>query len=497
MSLDCSSLTEPDAITVCNALVSGLQDSAQVAAEVAGDTDVFFILWAAALVFMMHLGFAMLSAGAVRVKSTNNILMCIVLDACVCAIAFWLLGYGFAYGEDAGSFIGTSYFALKGIGEDFAYNEFFFQYAFAATAATIVSGAVAERATFESYLTYSLLLSIWVYPVVVHWVWGGGFLTLGGENAIFNVGVMDFAGCGPVHMIGGFAGAIGCKIIGPRIGRFDSKGRPLHMPGHSSPLAVLGTFVLWVGWFGFNPGSALTIIGSGQIAERAAVNTLMSSAGGALASLSFNTALNPGRDWDITSALNGVLAGLVSITAACAVVEIWAAVLIGAVGGILYILCSRMILNFFKMDDPLDAVAVHFCCGMYGLIVTGFFAKTEFMQAIVGFDSTTEKDFSGVFYGGNGKLLFSQLVEIVCIIAWTGLFLTPYFSLLKKLNLLRISADQEDIGIDHSSHGGSAYPDLYPEDEEEIAFKKQQIKESKSKRRVANSNDKDDAVEQA
>ena len=194
------------------------------------DVDVFFILWAAALVFMMHLGFAMLSAGSVRVKSTTNILMCIVLDACMCCMAWWIAGWAFAYGgtyegstASLNGFIGAEFFVGFGFETVWPAHEWFFQFAFAATAATIVSGAVAERASFEAYLSYSFYLSFWVYPVVVHWVWGKGWLTLGGGATapLLGVGALDFAGCGPVHMIGGLAGAIGSKLIGPRNGRFD------------------------------------------------------------------------------------------------------------------------------------------------------------------------------------------------------------------------------------------------------------------------------------
>lgn len=417
------------------------------------------------MVFFMHAGFMALSAGAVRTKSVSNICLCIAIDACAAAIAFYLVGWGFAYGEDAGSFIGTSNFALNGVGEEYAYHDWFFQFAFAATAATIVSGAVAERATFESYLTYSLLLSAWVYPVVVHWVWGNGFLTLGGENAILDVGALDFAGDGPVHALGGCAGLIGAYLIGPRIGRFDGEGNPLPMPGHSSPLLALGTFILWVGWFSFNPGSALVLVGNGDLVGRAAVNTLLASATGGLTSLFLTTAVNPGRDWDIGAALNGILGGLVSITASCPAVESWAALVIGIGGGAVYVGASYFVLNVLKVDDPLDASAVHLFTGMYGLLMPGFFAKTEFMREVSGaLAELPFERYSGVFYGGDGSLLACQIIEGVVIVLWVTAFIFPYFWVLKRMNLLRISASSEHIGIDHSSHGGAAYPELIPRD---------------------------------
>mmetsp|Transcript_5342 Transcript_5342/g.11011 ORF Transcript_5342/g.11011 Transcript_5342/m.11011 type:complete len:495 (+) Transcript_5342:800-2284(+) len=429
------------------------------------DLNNFFTLWATSMVFFMHAGFAMLSAGAVRTKSTTNILICVVMDCCACAFAWWLMGWALAYGEDRGSFIGGSQFAGDELGESVGYIDWLFQFAFAATSATIVSGAVAERATFESYLTYSFYLSAVIYPVVVHWVWGGGFLTLNNDGfTVGGVGALDFAGCGPVHMVGGVAGAVGSYLIGPRLGRFDSDGKPLAMPGHSTPLATLGTFILWVGWLGFNPGSVLSLVGNSNIAARAAVNTILCSATGGLSSLFFATAINPGREWDINGALNGVLAGLVSITAGCPVVSPWASLVIGVFGGVVYQCASKFVLLVMKLDDPLDAVAVHAFTGAWGLIAVGFFAKTEFVQELAGFDeSVAYQDYSGVFYGGNGILLGCQLVEIVCIVPWVTALIFPYFFVLRKLNFLRISAQAEEIGIDNSSHGGHAYPDFFPD----------------------------------
>mmetsp|Transcript_6627 Transcript_6627/g.7600 ORF Transcript_6627/g.7600 Transcript_6627/m.7600 type:complete len:506 (+) Transcript_6627:138-1655(+) len=465
MSVDeafCVALNESSA--ELGALCSQILKNSDNISTTQHDTDIFFILWAGALVFMMHLGFAMLSAGAVRIKNTKNILLCILIDACTCAVAWWLLGYGFAYGDSAGGFVGTSRFAGVGIGDEFAYQDWFFQFAFAATAATIVSGAVAERATFEAYMSYSVLLSIWVYPVVVHWVWGGGFLTAG-PDGFLGVGAIDFAGDGPVHMVGGVAGAIGSRLIGPRIGRYDADGKLVDIPGHSSPLAFLGVFILWVGWFGFNAGSSLTIIGSGEIAERAVVNTMLSSATGALGSLFFRTAVWPGREWDISAALNGVLAGLVAITSGCPVVETWAALVIGLLAGIFYILASRFTIRVMRVDDPLDATPVHMFCGMLGLIMTGFFAKPEFVRRLNSdFQPEDEKIYSGVFYGGSGQLLASQIVEILVILCWVTLFIAPYFSFLNKMGWFRVSPDQEESGLDDSHHGGSAYPEIYAED---------------------------------
>jgi len=464
-------LCEQFSVAQGNALASSLD-------AFASDMDVFFLLWAASLVIFMHAGFAMLSAGAVRTKSTTNILLCIVLDLAMCALAWWIAGYAFAYGG-GGQFIGAEEFFV-GRGIEDLYIDWFFQFAFAATAATIVSGAICERATFESYMSYSFYLSFWIYPVTVHWVWGGGFLTLNGDDPVAGVGALDFAGDGPVHLVGGVAGFVGSWIIGPRMGRFRD-GKPISMPGHSTPLAVLGTFILWVGWFGFNPGSALSIIGSAQLAERAAINTILSSATGGLASLLWTTYRRPGRDWDIIAACNGVLAGLVSITAGCPAVQTWAALVIGLIGGTWYVYVSWFVVNVAKVDDPLDAVAVHAGCGIWGLIAVGFFAKTEFVQQVAGFEDVDDRDYSGIFYGGNGKLLGAQVTEIIVITLWVAAFIAPYFLFLRKMNWLRISPNAEEIGIDESSHGGSAYPEIYSsssrnldvDDDEETGTKKE------------------------
>uniref|UniRef100_A0A7S2S6X0 Ammonium transporter n=1 Tax=Mucochytrium quahogii TaxID=96639 RepID=A0A7S2S6X0_9STRA len=450
--LDCTQFKNDTQLTAMCNMVNENQTNDAV------DLNGFFVIWAAVLVFFMHVGFAMLSAGAVRAKNATNILMCILLDACMCAIAWWAAGYGFAYGEDKGRFIGSSYFAGMGMGGEYTYAKWFFQYAFAATAATIVSGAVAERQKFESYLSISLILSIWVYPVAVHWVWGGGFLTIGGDG-LFGCGVVDHGGDGPVHLLGGLAGAIGSKVIGPRLGRFDANGKPVPIRGHSTPLATLGTFILWVGWFGFNGGSFGEILGNGVVMERAVVNTLLASATGAITSLLVSSLLKRGRDWDISVALNGTLAGLVGITSGCSVVETWGALVIGAISGAVYVACSIATIQVFHIDDPLDASAVHFGCGAMGLILTGFFADPAYVQRLSSdFTSENKPTYAGVFYGGDGSLLAAQVVEILVISGWVTVFMLPYFMLLKKTGKLRISPKYEQDGMDASVHQGEAYP---------------------------------------
>ncbi|KAH9260678.1 hypothetical protein BASA81_001145 [Batrachochytrium salamandrivorans] len=482
-NFNCSELAEfPALIRFCESTQS--RDE-----EWAADMDNFFIVWASALVLFMHAGFAMLSAGALRSKNNRNILLSIIMDLCACALAWYLIGFAFAFGDDRGGFIGATNWVGIDVGSEptgvLSFNFWLFEFCFAATAATIVSGAVAERCRFETYLLTSFYMSAWVYVVVVHWVWGGGFLTLGNHNgqSLMQSGVVDFAGCGPVHMVGGVAGAIGSKIMGPRMGRFDpSSGKPMPIPGHSSPLATLGVFVLWVGWMGFNCGSVLNLSGGGGVvAARAGVNTILSSAMGALSSMFYGYFSSHDRDFDLGMSLNGALAGLVSVTGCCAYIEMWAAVCVGVVGGILYVSSSRFTLHVLKIDDPLDATPVHLFCGMWGIVAGAFFANPRLLAPH--FVPTEANPImqvpSGVFYGGNtyvtknlngsetpggdilGALVANAVVEIVCVVAWVGVFTIPFFSFFQYMGLLRVEADIEAMGLDASHHGGNAYPELF------------------------------------
>lgn len=411
------------------------------------------------------------------------------MDICACALAWYLIGFAFAYGNDNGGFIGSSHWVGIEVGSKptgkLSFNFWLFQFCFAATAATIVSGAVAERCRFETYLLTSFYMSAWIYTVVVHWVWGGGFLSLGNPlgQSLMQSGVVDFAGCGPVHMVGGVAGAIGSKIMGPRMGRFDADtGKPAPIPGHSSPLATLGVFVLWVGWMGFNCGSVLNLShGGGVVAARAGVNTILSSSMGALSSMVYGYLSSNDVDFDLGMSLNGALAGLVSITACCAYVEMWAAVCIGLIGGALYVASSRFTLHVLKIDDPLDATPVHMFCGMWGIVAGAFFSNPVLLAHV--FHPTAEMPSievpSGVFYGGNtyitkhldgtstpggtikGALVANAVVEILCILAWVAVFTTPFFAFFQYMGVLRVDAEIEAMGLDASHHGGNAYPELF------------------------------------
>jgi Amt family ammonium transporter len=447
------------------------------ALEPAQDSDNAWMLQSGYMVFFMQAGFAMLCAGSVRAKNAKNIILLNILDACLGSLCWYATGYAFAYGDpvmenSAGEtrnlttdpfsstekFIGNRYFFGTNLNETADYAFWFFQFTFAATAATIVSGAVAERCRLWAYLSYELILVCFVYPVVAHWVWSGsGWAThfpIGDDQKLlFGVGVCDFAGDGPVHMVGGIASLAGAWILGPRIGRFDADGKPVDMPGHNASLTLLGVFFLWFGWYGFNPGSTLGIAGYSGLAARVAINTTFGAATGALTTLLIVmglTKLQTGTPVvDLIMVGNGALAGLVSVTGPCGYIEIWAAIPIGIIGAFVYVGSSKLILNVFKVDDPLDAIAVHAGAGMWGLIATGAFAT----ESLVG-DSSNY----GFIMGGNGNLLGAQLVIILAILGWTLGIMTPFFFVLKKLNLFRVPPEVESAGLDVSHHGGSAYP---------------------------------------
>lgn len=415
--------------------------------------DATFMLSSAYLVFFMQAGFAMLCAGSVRTKNTMNILIKNVLDACVGAIAYFLFGFGVAYGVTDGtepnSFIGSGTFAL----DDFKnWKLFLFQWAFSAAAATIVSGSVAERCAFEAYLGYSFFLTAFVYPVVCHWVWDAeGWLSAFNSDPMWDSGMMDFAGSGVVHMVGGFAGMMGAWLCGPRMGRFDVDGTVRPLKGHSATLVVIGTFILWFGWYGFNPGSMFVITGdtNAEVVGRAAVGTTLGGAAGGLSALVFLYATE--HVWDLTGVCNGVLAGLVSITAGCSTIEPWLCIIIGAIGAVVFNGASKLLLKL-RIDDPLEACPMHGFCGAWGVIAVGLFAKQEYVCQVYGHCKSY-----GLFYGGGGSLLGCQIVGVIVILLWTCGLLGLFFFALKSMGRLRVPHEEEEKGIDASHHGGSAY----------------------------------------
>ena len=435
----------------------------EASAEVANGLNHAYMLISAFLVFFMQAGFAMLCAGSVRSKNVMNILIKNVLDACVGCMAFYFFGWGVAYGVDddgeASSFIGAGSFFLaknKANGGFSDWKGFIFQWAFAAAAATITSGAMAERTQFAAYLGYSFLLTAFVYPVVVHWVWdGNGWLTAWGEPN--SLAVIDFAGSGVVHMTGGVAGLMGAIMVGPRTGRFGPDGKAVPMPGHNAALVVLGTFILWVGWYGFNPGSQLAIAdgASAEVTARVAVITTLAAAAGGVAAMLLHYSLY--KVWDLIAVCNGVLAGLVSITAGCPVIEPYAAVIAGAGGAVILWATGKLLLKL-KIDDPLEAFAVHGACGAWAVIFVGLFATEGYVAQAYGTENwDTDKAEYGLFYGGSGKLMGNQILEVFMIFIWVGVTMGGFFFSMKTAGLLRSSPEEEALGLDESKHGGSAY----------------------------------------
>ncbi|KAL5991469.1 Thioredoxin amt13 [Asimina triloba] len=436
--------------------------------SVADAINTVYLLFSAYLVFVMQLGFAMLCAGSVRAKNAMNIMLTNVVDAVVGSISYYLFGFAFAFGAGPTSnpFIGTSYFALGGIPDStYDYSYFLYQWAFAIAVAGITSGSIAERTQFSAYLVFSSFLSGFVYPVVVHWLWSSaGWLSPDTTTGLlFGSGAIDFAGSGVVHLVGGVAGLWGSLLEGPRVGRFDAFGQPVPMRGHNATLVVLGTFLLWFGWFGFNPGSFRKILvsypdapsqGNWTGVGRTAVTTTLAGATAGFVTL-FGKRLMLGH-WDALDVCNGLLGGFVAITSGCAVVEPWAAIVCGFVAAWVLIGLNVLALKW-GFDDPLEATQLHGGCGAWGLIFTGLFAKEEFViQAYSDGETGLSRPF-GLLLGGGWGLIGSQVVEIAAIVGWVSATMGPLFYLLHKLRLLRIPVEDEIAGLDISSHGGYAY----------------------------------------
>ncbi|CAL1382746.1 unnamed protein product [Linum trigynum] len=425
-----------------------------------------YLLFSAYLVFAMQLGFAMLCAGSVRAKNTMNIMLTNVLDAAAGGLSYYLFGYAFAFGAPSNGFIGKHFFGLHDFPSPQAdYSFFLYQWAFAIAAAGITSGSIAERTQFVAYLVYSSFLTGFVYPIVSHWVWsadGWASATRTDTNdLLFGSGVIDFAGSGVVHMVGGVAGLWGALVEGPRIGRFDRGGRSVVLRGHSASLVVLGTFLLWFGWYGFNPGSFLTIVraygesgnyyGQWSAIGRTAVTTTLAGCTAALTTL-FSKRLMVGH-WTVTDVCNGLLGGFAAITSGCSVVEPWAAIVCGFVAAWVLIGCNKLA-EKLKYDDPLEAAQLHGGCGAWGLLFTGLFATKHFVNEV--YPGKPDRPY-GLFMGGGGKLLAAQVVQILVIVGWVTATMAPLFYGLHKLQLLRISGEDEVAGMDMTRHGGFAY----------------------------------------
>ncbi|RZB42942.1 ammonium transporter 1 member 1-like [Glycine soja] len=430
--------------------------------------DNTYLLFSAYLVFSMQLGFAMLCAGSVRAKNTMNIMLTNVLDAAAGGLFYYLFGFAFAFGSPSNGFIGKHFFGLKELpSQSFDYSNFLYQWAFAIAAAGITSGSIAERTQFVAYLIYSSFLTGFVYPVVSHWFWSadGWASAISPGDRLFSTGVIDFAGSGVVHMVGGVAGFWGALIEGPRIGRFDHAGRAVALRGHSASLVVLGTFMLWFGWYGFNPGSFNKILvpygnsgtyyGQWSAVGRTAVTTTLAGSTAALTTL-FGKRMISGH-WNVTDVCNGLLGGFAAITAGCSVVEPWAAIVCGFVASVVLIACNKLV-EKVKFDDPLEAAQLHGGCGAWGVIFTALFAKKEYVSQVYG-----EGRAHGLFMRGGGKLLAAHVIQILVIVGWVSATMGPLFWGLNKLKLLRISSEDELAGMDLTRHGGFAY--AYEDDE--------------------------------
>ena len=404
-----------------------------------------WVLVGAALVFFMQAGFAMVEAGFTRAKNAGNIIMKNLMDFCIGTPLFWLFGFGIMFG--AGKFIG----AYHGIADEtyasvspdgvpfFAY--FIFQTVFCATAATIVSGAMAERTKFISYCIYSACISLIVYPIEAHWIWGGGWLS--------ELGFHDFAGSACVHMAGGVAAFVGAKILGPRIGKYDKNGKPKAIPGHNLTIGALGCFILWFCWFGFNGASTVSMEGENiALASKVFTTTNLSAAVATIVTMIFTWIKY--KKPDVSMTLNASLAGLVAITAGCDTVSPVSAAIIGAVSGILVVVAVEFIDSKLKVDDPVGACGVHLCNGLWGTVAVGLFS-----------DGTIGE--KGLFTGGGAHLLGIQALGAGAVIVWVAGTMFVVFEVIKHTIGLRASEQEEIIGLDITEHGlVSSYADFAP-----------------------------------
>lgn len=407
------------------------------------DANTLWTLIAAILVMFMQAGFAFVEAGLTRAKNAGNIIMKNFLDFAAGAPVFFLIGFGLMFGKTMDGLIGGSDFALGALDAttaegQWAFTFLFFQTVFAATAATIVSGAIAERTKFGAYILMSVVVTGFIYPVSGHWAWGNLFGNEGGWLAA--MGFADFAGSTVVHSVGGWIALAGAIVVGPRIGKYSKDGAPRSIRGHSLPLAALGVFILWFGWFGFNPGSTTAANGTiGYIA----VNTCLAGCTGMLGAM-ISVWLKYGKP-DVSMSMNGALAGLVGITAGCFEVSPVGALIIGFGAGVLVVLSILFIDKVLKIDDPVGAVSVHGVCGAYGTLMVGLFAAP-------GYGTIT-----GLFYGGGSAQLVTQAIGVAAVFAWSFGAGFVLFTLLRLVTGVRVTPEEELKGLDIAEHGSEAY----------------------------------------
>lgn len=415
--------------------------------EISGVIFGVWFLIGAALVFWMQAGFAMVEAGFTRAKNTGNILMKNLMDFCIGTVVFILIGFSLLLGEDVLGFIGKPGFDIFTSYKDFDWSNFVFNLVFCATTATIVSGAMAERTKFISYCVYSGVISALIYPIEAHWIWGGGWLS--------QIGFHDFAGSCAIHMVGGISALVGAAILGPRIGKFtkDKNGKITKVnaiPGHNITIGALGVFILWLGWYGFNGAAAKSVEQLGSIF----VTTTIAPALATVVCMIF-TWLKYGKP-DVSMCLNASLAGLVAITAGCDVTDALGAIIIGSVAGLLVCFSVWFLDHVLRVDDPVGAVAVHMMNGIWGTIAVGLFAT----NSAPGYSIADSKgnELVGLFYGGGFKLLGLQLTGFVSVAAWTVVTITIVFLVIKATLGLRVSEEEEIVGLDPTEHGlPSAY----------------------------------------
>jgi ammonium transporter, Amt family len=457
-------------LALCTAAAFG-QDAAAPTVETAMQAnsantlaiDTVWVLITAFLVMWMQAGFALVETGLTRAKNAVNICMKNLLDYSFGSIAFLVVGFGLMFGgpSDASVSALSEYVGMDGVwflsgednspatGDDYAgdygpinwtgvplWAKFFFQMVFAATAATIVSGAMAERTKFASYMAYSVFITALIYPISGHWIWGGGWLA--------DMGFWDFAGSTVVHSVGGWLALVGAFVLGPRKGKFDLDGNPRAIPGHNLVLVSLGVFILWLGWFGFNPGSTMGTSDTGLIAL-ITVNTNTAAAVAAVAAL-ITAKLMFGK-WEATMAMNGALAGLVAITCPCAWVSVGSSMIIGAVGGVLVVLSVVGIERFLKIDDPVGAISVHGVCGAWGTLALGLFSN--------GSGEAAPK--AGLLNGGGTEQLINQAIGVASVFGWCMVTGAICFYAIKAVMGLRVSEVEEAEGLDIGEHGNEAY----------------------------------------
>ena len=396
------------------------------------DTNTLWTCIAAFLVFFMQAGFAMVEAGFTRAKNACNIIMKNLMDFSIGSLTFWLVGFGLMFGATGTGWFGTTNFLYDAAGDNFNWAFLIFQTVFCATAATIVSGAMAERTKFSSYLIYTVIITVVVYPIFGSWAWGS---LLDGDGWLEGRGFLDFAGSTVVHSIGGWAALAGAIVLGARIGKYDGK-KITPIPGHNIPLAALGVFILWLGWFGFNPGST-TAVGGGSFAF-IAVTTNLSAAAGAIGAMATSWVLFKKPDPSFT--MNGALAGLVAITAGCDVIPVHFAALTGLLAGLLVVL-SCVLIDKIRIDDPVGAVSVHGVCGAWGTLAVGLFAQDV-----------------GLFSGGGTAQLGIQALGVAAAFLWAFPVSFGIFYAIHATVGLRVSEEEEIEGLDLTEHGIYAYP---------------------------------------